>query len=54
MDTGSDKDAAWQSWDRAEIRRLASREAQLLQEFRSHRFQIEGEASDMSVEDMPE
>ena len=32
MDTGSDKDAAWQSWDRAEIRRLASREAQLLQE----------------------
>ena len=32
MDTGSDKDHAWESWDRAEIRRLASREAQLLQE----------------------
>ena len=32
MDTGSDKDHAWQNWDRAEIRRLASREAQLLQE----------------------
>jgi hypothetical protein len=32
MDTGSDKDNAWHNWDRAEIRRLASREAQLLQE----------------------
>ena len=32
MDTGSDKDNNWHNWDRAEIRRLASREAQLLQE----------------------
>ena len=30
--TGSDKDHAWQNWGQAEIRRLASREAQLLQE----------------------